>query len=443
MLDVSLMMQITGENKFLEILMKLRERGHTTTYQILSVLQAISVSMPFLLKQISGFMRIAFILSYKMSIDNIGISAARIVNLFKDTVGNGESENIHITLEELGMLLTGEPYRPLGSSFEEDFVKSLLDVGFKCVGDGKYSYNFASGLTPEDLKILKEISILTIKEIEAMPPQPLPTDALAKLQAIKDKVKQLSELERSKLAPKAPLDLLRMLLEDENPNVIIAALQNNRITEREELMLALNKETSPKVLEYLIKNGKFSKKYPIKLALCNNPFTPELQIRSLINNLMTHDLVRLSANFDISGNRRQIAKKVLRRKIAEMPASEKAQLAEIASQTLIQILFEDRHDAVLKGLLKNPHLNEQKILILAQRPSTSAIILSEICKNRTWTNNRSIKMALLSNNHTPLNPVKRLLRTLARHELQQVSRRDNYAPQVRKAAKELLLKRKK
>lgn len=103
--------------------------------------------------------------------------------------------------------------------------------------------------------------------------------------------------ERKFMARKLDIHTLEKLLHDPDPSVIFNVLRNPRITEKEVLNIATKRPNTPEVLEEVATSKKWFKRYRIKSALAQNPYTPfpiALQTLPFLNAETLREIIRSS-----------------------------------------------------------------------------------------------------------------------------------------------------
>jgi hypothetical protein len=88
--------------------------------------------------------------------------------------------------------------------------------------------------------------------------------------------------------------LIERLLFDPEPRVVQTVLANPRLLEAEVVKLAASRRATPEVLEAIAEDDRWIARYPIKLALANNPATPSRLVLRLLPHLMAQDLRELA-----------------------------------------------------------------------------------------------------------------------------------------------------
>ncbi|MBI5560086.1 MAG: hypothetical protein HY883_02285 [Deltaproteobacteria bacterium] len=109
------------------------------------------------------------------------------------------------------------------------------------------------------------------------------------------KMELLSLGQRRALSKTNVKDTLDRLLSDPDPVVVSNLLNNPRITEREALNIASKRPNSPATLKLLVTHRKWSKSYPVVMAVVLNPYTPPRVSTGLLPLLLSQDL-KLAAN---------------------------------------------------------------------------------------------------------------------------------------------------
>ncbi len=85
-------------------------------------------------------------------------------------------------------------------------------------------------------------------------------------------------------------DRLDRLLHDRDWRVIRLLLDNPRIVERDVVRIAAMRPTRPEIIELVATHGRWSSRYPVRLAIALNPSTPVPVARRLLPTLMRTDL---------------------------------------------------------------------------------------------------------------------------------------------------------
>lgn len=147
-----------------------------------------------------------------------------------------------------------------------------------------------------------------------LPPKPHPADPPESLQDIS--LKDVTLGHRKSLAKTQNMTLLRKLLREQDPAVIHYLLMNPRLTESEVLRIASLKPTSPKVLEEVFLNPKWSSRYRVKKALVSNPYCPPAISVHLLKFMLVSDLREIAENENLHLITQETAHRLLQEKEA-------------------------------------------------------------------------------------------------------------------------------
>ncbi|HYQ48531.1 MAG TPA: hypothetical protein VEP69_05660, partial [Thermodesulfovibrionales bacterium] len=112
-------------------------------------------------------------------------------------------------------------------------------------------------------------------------------------QNIMQKIQTLSVSERVQLALKGGREVRGILIKDTNKEVMLAVLDNQKITDTEIEMIARNRSISDEALRRIAKNREWLKTYAIVHALVSTPKTPPGISVGLVGDLKIKDLIIL------------------------------------------------------------------------------------------------------------------------------------------------------
>lgn len=111
-----------------------------------------------------------------------------------------------------------------------------------------------------------------------------------------NRVNKLSLGEKISSARRCSHALIKFFLFDPDPKVFEALLMNKRLKEDDLVALASSTRASEEQLQMIAEDGKWSYRYPIRMALVLNPSTPRAAAASQLRHLRRTDLRRIHAN---------------------------------------------------------------------------------------------------------------------------------------------------
>ena len=119
-------------------------------------------------------------------------------------------------------------------------------------------------------------------------------------QSLQKKLSFMSMADKIKLAYKGNKSARELLVRDPNKIIGVAVVKSGRITDTEIMTIASNRSINEDVIRALTDNREYLRKYPVKLALANNPKTPIPTTMGLLNSLHVNDLKKLANNRNVS-----------------------------------------------------------------------------------------------------------------------------------------------
>jgi hypothetical protein len=146
-----------------------------------------------------------------------------------------------------------------GESFARATVVAILPDGFAMAIDGEH-----------------------LPRLLEKPGEDSPDDTPEKKQNIWDRIRALSQMEKLLLAVKADRTERALLLQDNDPRVLLSLLRNPRLTVDEVARLAKSSFLTYQVADVIMKTGQWMANLDVRLGLIHNAKTPPaFQLRIL------------------------------------------------------------------------------------------------------------------------------------------------------------------
>ena len=117
--------------------------------------------------------------------------------------------------------------------------------------------------------------------------------------------------EKMRLAQMGDKEARTLLAREQNKQILYCILQNPRISDQEILQFAKEKTLPEEILSLLSKRKEWMKKYPVRLALAQNPKTPLALSLRLLHSFRDFDLRKISKSKDVSVHVASAARKIL------------------------------------------------------------------------------------------------------------------------------------
>jgi len=118
---------------------------------------------------------------------------------------------------------------------------------------------------------------------------------------IEKKIADMTVGQKIKLAYLGNVSSRKILIRDNNSLVAAAVVKSGRCSEGEVKDFAGNRNLHNDVLREIAMNKEYTRKYPVKVALTNNPKTSIPVAMSFINSLQKQDLLSLTRNKNVPG----------------------------------------------------------------------------------------------------------------------------------------------
>ncbi len=106
-------------------------------------------------------------------------------------------------------------------------------------------------------------------------------------------IKDIALGEKKALARSCTPDMLEKLLAEPEPSIIHNLLRHPKILERDVLTIVSRRPNLPEIIETVWFNRKWSLRYPVRLAIASNPYSPARMARVAIASLSVRDVRRL------------------------------------------------------------------------------------------------------------------------------------------------------
>ncbi len=132
--------------------------------------------------------------------------------------------------------------------------------------------------------------------------------------SLEKKLSQMTVGHKIKLAYLGNKEVRGILIRDRNKMVASAVIRSGRCTDGEVASWAGNRNLADDVLREIAMNPEWTRKYPVKVALVNNPKTPVSVAIAFVSQLQKRDLQELSRNHNVSSVVNQLAKRAFKQK---------------------------------------------------------------------------------------------------------------------------------
>jgi hypothetical protein len=187
---------------------------------------------------------------------------------------------------------------------------------------------------------------------------------------------------------------------DVNSDLTVAS--NHSPNEDSALALLQRADLRSEVIEKLSKNSAATKSRKVKLAIVTHPRAPRHVSLSVMRHLFTFDLMKVALTPTVAGDLKIAAEEVLINRLETISAGEKLSLARRASGRVASALLLDSEPRTIVAALENPRLTEALVTKAVLHGHASPALVQAVCTHVKWSLRREIRIALLRNEHTPV-----------------------------------------
>jgi len=216
----------------------------------------------------------------------------------------------------------------------------------------------------------------------------------------KEKILGSSLVKRLKQALTADGELLTQLMDDQNSEVLHAALRNVSITETHLLQLLKRTDISSDLLR-AISQHKLSQNHHITLALVRHQALPPSLTKKLLQRLHLFELLNLCVLPGQATDVKVAAEHGILQRLAQEPLGNKITLARRAHSSLLLPLIREGQLQILEASLDNPRLKEAALFQFISSGKSSPLTISAIARHPRWSTRKNLQRAILKNQHTP------------------------------------------
>lgn len=223
-----------------------------------------------------------------------------------------------------------------------------------------------------------------------------------------------------RLSPDAASEELWNLLRDSRPDVFLSAVYNKNLTEDMAVYIAKNRNTASEILGMLAADIRFKGSYKLKIAICNNPRTPQNITLSLIKFLRIFDLADITRKNNIPIAIRQKTEHSIMEKISSLPSGVKIALARRASQNIIIYLLKKGDKKLIHACLESPLLTEELLFRLISNVMPNPLLIRAVAEHSKWSLRYRVRYALVRNYYTPMSYVIKFVNSLKTTDLREL-----------------------
>lgn len=210
---------------------------------------------------------------------------------------------------------------------------------------------------------------------------------------------------------------LGVLLHADDPDVLLALVENPQFDESHAIVLLQRAELPANIIEQIARHKTLGATYNVRRDIVLHPHVPRLVGLRLVRHLYLFDLVRLTLLPSVPAEIRRVAEELILARLGQLPPGQKLALARRASGRVAAALLGEGLQQVVTAALDNPFLNEGHLLKLLARDALPPAVVDAVANHRKWSHLPGVRLALVRHPKTSLARVLAFLPDLPLNDL--------------------------
>ncbi len=174
--------------------------------------------------------------------------------------------------------------------------------GFEDVGMSRFNFDFADLKDTFSWELTGDLESKSYEERNQV------------AESLEVRLQNMTVGQKIKLAYLGNKAVRSRLIRDRNKVVASAVVRSGRLSDTEVESFAGNKNLDGEVIREICNNNEWTRKYPVKVALINNPKTPVAQAVSMVSQMQKRDLLQLTRNRNVPSVITQAALRLYKQK---------------------------------------------------------------------------------------------------------------------------------
>ncbi len=212
-------------------------------------------------------------------------------------------------------------------------------------------------------------------------------------------------------------------------------------SEGECLKLLRRADLARETLEEILADRGARRFHAVRRALAGHPRTPRGDALALVATLFWRDLAALSSDSRVHPAIRRAADLDILRRLPDMAAAERVDLARNVGRGAILYLRMDPDPRVLASVLDNRFTTEPDVIVAAAHPQAGPDVLALIAEHPRWSLRRPVRSAVLRHPALPLPLALSLLSRASLEDLRGICESPRGSTLLRACAERLLARR--
>jgi hypothetical protein len=198
---------------------------------------------------------------------------------------------------------------------------------------------------------------------------------------------------------------LSTVLFDVSEQVLLALLDNPRLTDEHLGVLLSRKNLSQAFLRELGLRERLLRDYRVKLALVRHPRAPRNVALTLMRHLYLFDLLKVGTTPGVAAEVRRVAEEAVVMRLTALSLGERLSLARLGSGRIAAALLADAEARVYCSALENPRLTEEGVVKILREEKLTPEAVEAIAVHPRWSLRYEVRLGLIRNPATSLGRV--------------------------------------
>lgn len=237
-----------------------------------------------------------------------------------------------------------------------------------------------------------------------------------------EKLKTIPLAEKIKLTPRSSAELLELLIDENHPSILKAALSNPQITDSHVLQILQQSAISPEIISILGQNRNLYSGLRIKREIIKHPKTSLELAAAIMQEMALMDLLPLTRGTRLQTGLKQHLFNIIQQRLNQLSEEELILLLGKVSPDLASSIIRRGGEKLLSYAIEHHHLREADAVRLANSSESSPKVLTLLFETPPWGKKFDVRWGLLNNTNTPLDIRIKIYKTLTNADKQNFRR---------------------
>ena len=239
----------------------------------------------------------------------------------------------------------------------------------------------------------------------------------------------------------APAGKLHEMIYERDPEIILKAAADPRMTEELALTMLERRELPHLALEKLSKNMAAMKHRKVQNAIVVHPRTPRHVSLPITRRLYAFELMNIALTPTVASDIKMFAEDILISRLESISSGERMALAKRGSTGIAAALLRDPEARIIEAALNNPYMTEMYVVKALMKEGSPQQLIDAVCHHAKWNLRREVQAALLRNEKTPMARAVALAQGMSSMALREILRTSRLSRNIKTYLERMLEER--